>query len=57
MADFLWLAAFVPLVLAEGDWSTPGSLFSVWSVVFLASVRIVYLLNLRSVAAVSLHRD
>jgi hypothetical protein len=35
-------------VLAHGNIWTLGSQFSIWSVVFLASVRIVYLLNLQA---------
>ena len=45
LGDVLWAAAFVPLVYQHGDWSSPGSLFSVLSVIFLAATRLIYLLG------------
>lgn len=45
LGDLLWFMAFLPLVYQHGDWTTLGSLFSVWSVVFLAATRLIYLLD------------
>lgn len=53
IADVLWLVSFVPLVLRHGDVTTPGSIFSIGSVLFLASVRIRFL----TLPSVFLHRD
>lgn len=46
LADFLWMAAYYTILAERGNWTTGGSLFSIGSVIFLASTRIVYLLNL-----------
>jgi len=45
LGDFLWFAAFIPLVYHHGDWTSAGSLFSVLSVVFLAATRLIFLLD------------
>jgi hypothetical protein len=42
LADFLYVAVFMPCIQTYGRW-TPGSIFSVGITLFLASVRIVHL--------------
>jgi hypothetical protein len=46
IADFLWMWAFYTILVERSNWTTGGSIFSIVSVLFLASTRILYLLNL-----------